>query len=422
MPLDILVGAQWGDEGKAKIVDYLSKDMEIIVRYQGGANAGHTVVENGKKFVFHLIPSGILHKNKQCFIGNGVVFDVDEFFKEISTLEAAGIDYKNRIKISSLAHLIMPYHKLIDRLKESKIAKPIGTTGRGIGPCYTDKANRIGIRITDLFSKNLDEKIKTNLEFYNFLFKNYYGAEPLKADEVIAQYKQYAEKLAPFTADVAYLTNEALDNGKNILAEGAQGVGLDIDFGTYPFVTSSNPIAGGALAGIGLSPLRVNKIYAIAKAYLTRVGEGPFPTELNDETGEYLRKKGGEYGATTGRPRRCGWFDLIFMKYSVMINGFTDIVLTKLDVLDGMDKVKVCTGYNYQGELIEKFPNSIESLTEAEPVYKEFDGWDSVNGIRKFKDLPKNARKYIEYLESELKVPISIISVGQDREETIIRA
>ncbi|HCL57661.1 MAG TPA: adenylosuccinate synthase [Spirochaetia bacterium] len=421
MGLSILIGAQWGDEGKAKIVDYLCRNIDIVVRYQGGANAGHTVVLEGKKFVFHLIPSGILHPDKQCYIGNGVVLDPEQFLKEIEMIEKSGISYHNRLKISALAHVIMPYHKTLDALRETKRKNPIGTTGRGIGPCYADKSSRNGLRLIDLYSDKLDEKIEANIEYYNYLFQNYENYQPLDKEKIIKDYQYYAEKLKPFVDDVAFLVNENLDQGKNILAEGAQGVGLDIDFGTYPFVTSSNPTAGGAMTGIGVSPLRVDKIYAIMKAYTTRVGEGPFPTELLDETGEYLRKKGHEFGSTTGRPRRCGWFDLVFAKYSVMLNRFTDIVLTKLDVLDGIDKIKVCVGYRTSKGEISRFPVSLDELYEITPIYQEFDGWESVEGAKTMADLPENARKYIDFLEKSLNTSISIISVGPDREETIVR-
>jgi adenylosuccinate synthase len=422
MPLNILIGAQWGDEGKAKIVDYLCKDIDIVIRYQGGANAGHTVVLDGKKYVFHLIPSGILHQDKQCCIGNGVVFDPEEFLKEIQMLRDSDISYEGRIKISPLAHVIMPYHRMIDTLRESTRKNRIGTTGRGIGPCYQDKANRSGIRIIDLLSGHLGEKISSNLEFWNKIFVDYYNAKPLDPKAVIQQYREYGEILAPYVEDTAYLVNNALDEGKNILAEGAQGLGLDIDFGTYPFVTSSNPSAGGAINGIGVSPLRVHKIYGIMKAYTTRVGEGPFPTELHDKMGEWLQAKGNEFGATTGRPRRCGWFDLVFAKYSTMINGFTDIVLTKLDVLDGLEKIQVCVGYEMEGKKIDRFPHSIDTLTRLNPIYREFPGWDKVSGIHSYEKLPENARKYIEFLEEELKTPINFISTGPERKETIIRS
>lgn len=422
MPLNILIGAQWGDEGKAKIVDYLSKNMDMIVRYQGGANAGHTVVHNGKKYVFHLIPSGILHEDKYCLIGNGVVLDPEAFLEEVALLKESNISFENRIKISASTHLIMPYHKAMDEAREASRSNKIGTTKRGIGPCYSDKSSRWGIRVIDLYSPEFENKVKTCLQRYNFLLKEYYNREELDAATIIEQYKKYRDILKPYVTDVSYLVNNAIDEGKSVLAEGAQGLGLDIDFGTYPFVTSSSPSAGGALTGIGVSPRKVDKIYAIMKAYLTRVGEGPFPTELNDKVGELLQNQGNEFGATTGRPRRCGWFDLVFASYSTMINGYSDIVLTKLDVLDGLETIKVCTAYQVEDQILTEYPHSITTLNKVKPVYKELPGWESLKGCTSYNDLPKTAKEYVEYLEDSLKTKISIVSVGPDREETLIRS
>lgn len=421
MPLNILIGGQWGDEGKAKVVDFLSKNVDLVVRCQGGANAGHTVYHNGKKYVFHLIPSGILHENKVCVIGNGVVFDPEAFMEEILALEKSGIDYKNRLKISSLAHVIMPYHKLLDQMRESKRKKPIGTTGRGIGPCYSDKAGRNGIRVSDLFCDSFADKVKNNLEYFNFLFTQYYQTNPLSAQDIIKQYQEYAKKIKDFVAETPYLIGKALDANQTVLAEGAQGLGLDLDFGTYPFVTSSNSSVGGAITGSGANPKHIDKIYGIMKAYLTRVGEGPFPSELTDAAGDYLREKGHEFGATTGRPRRCGWFDLPFAKYSTMINGFTHIIFTKLDVLDGLEKVKVCVGYQNKEKKLDYFPLWIDDFNDLTPIYQEFSGWEKTQGVKDYQSLPQNARHYIEFLEEALKTPFSIISVGPDRNETIVR-
>ncbi|HOJ50321.1 MAG TPA: adenylosuccinate synthase [Spirochaetota bacterium] len=421
MAFDVIIGAQWGDEGKAKIIDFLGKNADGIVRYQGGANAGHTVILDGKKFVFHLIPSGILNPEVKCFIGNGVVFDIEEFFKELEQLENFGIDYRGRIMVSYQAHLIMPYHKRMDILREEERKEKIGTTKRGIGPCYSDKFSRFGIRVGDIFSSNLKERIETNLERINYLLSNYYKKEQMDVDEVFDFIEGYKEKLRPFVGNTVYALNSMLKNNKNIIAEGAQGLGLDIDFGTYPFVTSSNPSIGGAITGTGINPFYVNKVYGIAKAYTTRVGAGPFPTELFDKIGDYLQKEGGEFGATTGRPRRCGWLDLFMLKYSTLVNGFTDIVLTKIDVLDGLKEINICIGYEYNGSTLNEFPFSSEVLENVKPIYKSFRGWERTKGIKDFNQLPVNAKDYIKFIEDYLEASVSIISTGPDRNDTIVR-
>lgn len=421
MPSTVIIGAQWGDEGKGKIVDFLTEKADYVVRFQGGCNAGHTVVVGEQKYILHLIPSGILHKNKICIIGNGVVLDPAGLLKEMETLKNKGIEINNNLYISKNCHLIMPYHIALEEQAEKK--KRIGTTKRGIGPCYTDKIARNGIRAIDLlYSDLLREKIKANLEVINFLLKNLYETNPLDEELIFVQYMEYAEKLKNFIEDTDILINDAIDRGKNVLFEGAQGTLLDIDHGTYPYVTSSNTVAAGACTGSGISPKKIDRILGVVKAYTTRVGEGPFPTEIKDTLGEDLRKKGGEYGATTGRPRRCGWLDIVALKHSVRVNGFTGIVITKLDILDGIDKIKVCVGYKYGTKVLEEFPKEIEILKDCEPVYEELDGWkQSTSGLRDYERLPQNAKKYLDFIESALKVKIQIISTGQKRDEIIVK-
>ncbi len=421
MPCNIVVGAQWGDEGKAKIVDYLTKNADYVVRYQGGANAGHTVVKDGKKYVFHLIPSGILYPDKTCVIGNGVVLDPFELVKEIKKMSRLGHDIKGRLFISEACHLIMPWHNVIDKAREAKSKKKkIGTTGRGIGPCYSDKAARTGIRFIDLFEKNVKTKISDIAKEKNFLIKKYYGGKKLSAKQIYSDYIEIGNELKQYISDVSFLLNDALKSKKHVLMEGAQGTGLDIELGTYPYVTSSHPTAGGACIGAGLGPTKINKVYGIMKAYITRVGEGPFPTELKGDKGEYLREQGGEYGATTGRPRRCGWFDVVFGKYSAMVNGFTDLVITKLDILTGLDEIPVCVGYKVNGEVIKSFPRSLLELEKVKPEYKMMKGWkEDISGITDFNKLPQNAKTYLKFIEDQLETKISIVSVGQDRKATI---
>lgn len=419
----VIVGTQWGDEGKGKIVDFLTEKADVVARYQGGHNAGHTVVINNEKYILHLIPSGILHKGKKCIIGNGVVIAPDALISEIDGLKKRGIDTDSNLLVSKNAHVIMPYHVAIEKENENKKGnKKIGTTGRGIGPSYTDKVARHGIRMMDLLTPNLfREKLTANLLTVNYLLENFYRTAPLNADAIYDEYMQYAERLSRYIADTDVIINNKIDAGENILFEGAQGTLLDIDHGTYPFVTSSNTIAGGACTGLGVGPTKIKKVLGIVKAYTTRVGEGPFPTELKDEIGESLRHKGGEFGATTGRPRRCGWLDIVILKYAIRINGLTGIALTKMDILDGMDKLKICVGYKYNGKLYDEFPKETDVLENCEPVYEEVRGWkESTLGIKEFDKLPVNAKKYIKKIEEMLKTEVQIISTGQKRDEIIV--
>lgn len=419
----VIVGTQWGDEGKGKIVDFLTEKADIVARYQGGNNAGHTVVINNEKYVLHLIPSGILHKGKKCIIGNGVVIDPAALIEEMDGLKKRGININKNLLISKNAHVIMPYHIAIEKENENKKGnKKIGTTGRGIGPSYTDKVSRHGIRMMDLLNPDVfKEKLSANLSIVNFLLENLYKTKPLNEKEIYKQYMQYAERLAPYIVDTDVIINKALEAGKNVLFEGAQGTLLDIDHGTYPFVTSSNTIAGGACTGLGVGPTKIKKVLGVVKAYTTRVGEGPFPTEIKDETGELIRKKGGEFGATTGRPRRCGWLDILILKHAIRINGLTGIAITKLDILDGFDKLKICVGYKYNGKRYTEFPKEIDVLNNCTPIYEEVDGWKEITlGIKEFSKLPANARKYIKTIEKMLGIKVQIISTGQKRDEIIV--
>ena len=420
MSVTVLVGSQWGDEGKGKIVDILSEKYKIVVRYQGGANAGHTIKIGEKEFVLHLIPSGILRDDVTCVIGNGVVLDPEALIHELDFLKKQNINIEGRLFISHNTHLIMPYHKLLDNIKEQGSTK-IGTTGRGIGPCYNDKYSRRGIRIVDLLNKDeLVKKIKINLEEKNALLKNVYHREELDADKIIEEYLKFDKVIDPYVKDTARFLNDAADSGENILFEGAQGALLDVDFGTYPYVTSSNPTSGGASTGSGLPPTKINSVFGIVKAYTTRVGLGPFPTELNDETGERLRKIGAEFGATTGRPRRCGWFDAFLVRYSAMINGITEAALTKLDVLSGFDEIKVCVGYEFEGRRLNAFPTDITRLESVTPVYETLRGWKTdISEIREFDALPREAKTYIKFLEEKTGIKFTIISVGAKRSQTI---
>jgi adenylosuccinate synthase len=416
----VIVGAQWGDEGKGKIVDVLTLKADLVARYQGGNNAGHTVVIDNEKYVLHLIPSGILHKGTKCAIGNGVVIDPLALLGEIDELRSRNIDIDNNLCISQNAHIIMPYHGAIEREQEK--SKKIGTTGRGIGPSYTDKIARNGIRVIDLLRPDLfREKLRANLSVFNYLLVNLYKADPLSEDKIFDEYMGYAKQLGKFVTDVSLLINREIEAGKNILLEGAQGTLLDIDHGTYPYVTSSNTIAGGACTGAGIGPTKIDRILGIVKAYTTRVGEGPFPTELNDELGESIRQRGGEFGATTGRPRRCGWLDILGLRYSVSINGLTGIGLTKMDILDGLEKINLCVGYKYDGKVYDTFTTDLDVLKRCEPVYEEMPGWkESTVGIKEFDRLPSNAKSYIKKIEYLLKTPIQIISTGPKRDEIIV--
>ncbi|GMU85567.1 MAG: adenylosuccinate synthetase [Ignavibacteriales bacterium] len=421
MRVTVLVGSQWGDEGKGKIVDLLSEKFEIVVRYQGGANAGHTVEIGSKKYVLHLIPSGILRDDVVCVIGNGVVIDPVALLDEIALLESHGISVKGRLFISHNAHLIMPYHKLLDSISESGKVK-IGTTGRGIGPCYIDKYARKGIKIIDLlYPKILEEKIRQNLEEKNLLLKNIYNVEELDVEKIIAQYLEFDKQIDVYIKDVPAYLNQAIEEGKSVLLEGAQGALLDVDHGTYPFVTSSNPTSGGACTGTGIPPNKVTDVIGIVKAYTTRVGEGPFPTELPDQEGEELRQQGNEFGATTGRPRRCGWFDAFLVRYSALINGITSVAITKLDVLSMFDEIKVCTGYEFEGKLLKSFPTDFQKLSSVKPVYVTLPGWkEDISGCSSYNQLPENAKKYLRYISEAAGITVSIISVGPKRESTFV--
>lgn len=421
----VVVGTQWGDEGKGKVVDLLSAQVTKVVRFQGGNNAGHTLVVDGKKSIFHVIPSGIFHPDTRCLIGNGVVVDPEVFLEEIKGLFDKGIAINpKRLGVSGRAHLIMPYHKAIDIAREkAKGASRIGTTGRGIGPCYEDKVARAGIRVIDLTDPDiLKQKIKANLKEKNFYLANLFGAEPLEYQPIIERYLSIAHELSPFIADVSTELDEAIRRNESILFEGAQGTQLDIDHGTYPYVTSSNPVAANACIGAGIGPKSLDSIVGIVKAYTTRVGAGPFVTELVDETGNYLQEKGQEFGATTGRPRRCGWLDLVVVRYSARINGLTHLAITKLDILTGLDPVNLCVGYEYKGKRLENIPAQLSILDKCSPVYDAMDGWqEDISGARTFKDLPNNAQAYVKRIEDFVDVPVSIISVGSGRNETIVR-
>lgn len=419
MPAIVVVGTQWGDEGKGKIVDALTEKADFVVRFQGGNNAGHTLVINQKKHILHLIPSGIFHPHTTCVIGNGVVVDPEVLIQEIEKLKNEGFDISSqKLKVSERAHAIMPYHKVLDLVRESKAKKDkIGTTGRGIGPCYEDKVGRRGFRLIDLTKPDFfREKLKTVLEEKNFYLK-YFGAEPLKFEEIYEKYLEYGRYLKPYLTDTSHILWEAKRQNKVIIFEGAQGTFLDIDYGTYPYVTSSNTLSGNACCGSGLGPTAIDKVIGIVKAYATRVGEGPFPTELKDELGMHLREKGGEYGATTGRPRRCGWLDLVMVKTAIRLNGISCIALTKLDVLSGLDTLKICTAYKIDEKVTDLFPSTFEDLNKVTPLYEELPGWkEDISAIKSFEDLPQAAKNYLKKIESYLEVPIKIVSTGPARE------
>ncbi len=421
MPAIVLLGAQWGDEGKGKATDILGDRVEYVVRYQGGNNAGHTVVIGDQKYALHLLPSGILTPTCIPVIGNGVVIDPAVLLEEIRGLNERGVDTSN-LKISTNAHLITPYHRTIDKVSERFLGKAkIGTTGRGIGPAYADKINRIGIRVQDLFDTSiLRQKIEGALKDKNQVLVKVFNRKSLEIDEILKEYLEYAEILRPYVTDTSLLLNKALERGENILLEGSQGTLLDVDHGTYPFVTSSNPTAGGASTGSGIGPTKISRVIGIVKAYTTRVGSGPFPTELFDEDGEKLRSIGGEVGVTTGRARRCGWYDAPIARYAVRINGLTDFFLTKLDVLTGWEKIPVCVAYEIDGRRVEELPASQSDFHHAKPIYEYLPGWsEDISKARKLSDLPINAQGYIKFLEEISGAPISAIGVGPGRDETI---
>ena len=422
MPAIVLLGAQWGDEGKGKATDILGDRVDYVVRYQGGNNAGHTVVIGDQKYALHLLPSGILSPNVVPVIGNGVVIDPAVLLEEIKGLNERGID-TSKLVISSNAHLITPYHRTIDKVSERFLGKAkIGTTGRGIGPAYADKISRIGIRVQDLFDESiLEKKIESALRDKNQVLTKVFNRKEMETQEVLEEYRSYAEILRPYIADTALLLNKALDAGKTVLLEGSQGTLLDVDHGTYPFVTSSNPTAGGACTGSGIGPTKIERVIGIVKAYTTRVGSGPFPTELENEDGEKLRTIGHEYGTTTGRNRRCGWYDAPIARFAVRINGLTDFFLTKLDVLTGWEKIPVCVAYEIEGKRVEEVPSSQTDFHHAIPIYEYLPGWsEDISKARTISDLPKNARDYITFLEEISGAPMSAIGVGPGRDETIV--
>ena len=419
-----VIGAQWGDEGKGKIVDLLARRSDVVVRFQGGNNAGHTLVVNGKKTILHVIPSGALHEDKVCVIGNGVVLDAEVLLDELHELRRQGhLQDKRQLRISEQAHLIMPYHKAIDLARERMRGEgKIGTTGRGIGPTYEDKAARVGIRVVDLLEEEtFQAKLKHNIAEKNVYLKAILKEEALVFDDIHRAYSGYRDKLAPYVTDTGVLLEEFFREGKNVLFEGAQGTLLDLDHGTYPYVTSSNTVIGGVCSGAGVGPRHIHEVIGITKAYTTRVGGGPFPSELTGAEGDKLRQDGDEYGATTGRPRRCGWFDAVAVRHAVRLNGLTGLALTKLDVLTGSPRIRVCTAYRVGGQLLRHFPASLKVMETLEPVWEEFPGWqEPVTDARSVADLPANARRYMERLEELLETEIVIVSVGPDRDQTIL--
>lgn len=423
MPVTVIIGAQWGDEGKGKIADLLSADSDIVARYQGGANAGHTIAWDDQTVILHLVPSGVFHTSTTCVIGNGVVIDPVALLDEIDTIRSLGFDLEGRLLISHHAHLIMPYHKRLDQVKELYLDEgAIGTTGRGIGPAYMDKYGRSGIRVADLLNRDvLRRKLKRNIEEKNVVLRQIYGAEELNVDQIIDEYVEFDQLIDPFVTDTSLYLNEALKDGKRVLAEGAQGCLLDVDFGTYPFVTSSNPTVGGCCTGLGVPPQSIETVIGISKAYATRVGNGPFPTELTGETGERLRSEGAEFGATTGRPRRCGWLDLVALRYAAMINGLTHLAITKLDVLNSFDDIYAATAYEVGGHETTRFPSDPHELEIATPVFERFDGWSSsIDESVQRDDLPEAAQRYLEFIAEYVGVPISYVSTGPKRSETIV--
>ncbi|MFD2443671.1 adenylosuccinate synthase [Bacillus sp. CGMCC 1.16607] len=416
----VVVGTQWGDEGKGKITDFLSENAEVIARYQGGNNAGHTIRFDGETYKLHLIPSGIFYKDKISVIGNGMVVDPKALVKELAYLHERNVSTDN-LRISNRAHVILPYHLKLDEVEEErKGANKIGTTKKGIGPAYMDKAARIGIRIADLLDKEIfEEKLIRNLDEKNRLFERIYETDGFKLEDILDEYYEYGQQIKHLVCDTSVVLNDALDEGRRVLFEGAQGVMLDIDQGTYPFVTSSNPVAGGVTIGSGVGPTKIKHVVGVSKAYTTRVGDGPFPTELKNEIGDHIREVGREYGTTTGRPRRVGWFDSVVVRHARRVSGITDLSLNSIDVLTGIETLKICVAYRYQGELIEEFPASLKVLAECEPVYEEFQGWtEDITGCKSLDELPVNARHYLERISQLTGIPLSIFSVGPDRVQT----
>lgn len=423
MPVSVVIGTQWGDEGKGKVVDLLSRDVDVVARYQGGANAGHTICWGDKTFVLHLVPSGIFHENVTCVIGNGVVIDPVAVMDEIRMIRELGYDVDGRLLISHNAHLIMPYHKKIEEARErARDAGAIGTTGRGIGPAYVDKFARTGIRVVDLLDRNiLRKKLKVAIEEKNAILSGIYDADELDVEQIIDEYVEFDKLIDPYVTDTSQYLGKQLKAGKRVLAEGAQGSLLDVDFGTYPFVTSSHPTVGGCCTGLGVPPTAVDRVIGIVKAYCTRVGNGPFPTELEDDIGERLRSTGDEFGATTGRPRRCGWLDLVALRYTAMINGLTELAITKLDVLTGLDEIKVCTAYRYNGKETTRFPSEVQTLEKVEPIYESLEGWSEATvGAHRMNDLPPAAQMYVRFISEYLGVRASMVSIGPKRDQIVL--
>ena len=423
MPNICVVGAQWGDEGKAGIVDLMAEDAAWVVRFQGGANAGHTVVVGEETFKLHLVPSGIVRPEVHCLVGQGVVVDLEVLFSEIDMLEGRGVDTGGRLFVSDRAHLIMPYHRVLDGLKESSTSRKIGTTLRGIGPCYADKVSYRGIRVADLMNQSFfEERLRSRLEAVNRVIERVYGGDPLDFDEIHETFSRYRERLAPHVADGVGLLHEAGLRGDRVLFEGAQGFLLDVDAGTYPYVTGSNASTFGLSGGAGVPPRALDRAIGISKAYCTRVGEGPFPTEDHGPLGDEIRKRGNEFGTTTARPRRCGWFDAVAVRYAAQASGFDDLAITKLDILSGVEPLKVAIAYSVNGERVKRFPADLDSLMNAEPIYREFPGFtEDITGVTRFEDLPENARDYLMALEELVGVPVKIVSVGPERDQVIFR-
>lgn len=417
----VVVGSQWGDEGKGKIIDFLAEKADVVVRYSGGNNAGHTVVVGEEEYKLHLIPSGILYGDTPCIISAGVVVDPEVLLSEIKYLNERGITTDN-LRIDERAHVIFPYHKSLDILSEKRRgSEEIGTTKRGIGPCYRDKTDRIGIRVCDMLTDSFKEKLEGNVAFQNKLIRAVYDSDGFDFQEMYEKYIGYAEQIKKYVTDTSVIVFEAIKSGKKVLFEGAQGTLLDLDYGTYPYVTSSNPVAGGVCTGTGIGPTMINEVVGVVKAYTTRVGKGPFPTELFDEDGERMRTVGHEFGTTTGRSRRCGWFDAVILRYAVRINGLTSMALTKLDVMSGFEKIKICVGYKKGDIMLTEFPASIEELSKCEPVFEELDGWnEDITSVRSFDELPENAKKYVSRLEELCGVKASIVAVGPKRDQTMV--
>jgi adenylosuccinate synthase len=422
MATRVVIGTQWGDEGKGKYIDMLAKSSDIVVRFSGGNNAGHTIVANDVKYSLHLIPSGILHEDKTCIIGNGVVVDPKVLLSEMKDLNDKGVS-TDKLLISDRAHVIMPYHKLLDELQEKfRGANSIGTTKRGIGPCYSDKTERSGIRMCDLIDEDIFiQKVKENLEIKNLIIEKVYEGEKLNEDEIISEYLEYGRRLKKHVCDVNSLLFDAISEKKNILFEGAQATFLDLDFGTYPYVTSSNPIAGGVCTGAGIGPIYIDEIYGVLKAYTSRVGAGPFPTEQDNEIGDTIRELGFEYGTTTKRPRRCGWLDAVMIRYAARVNGLTGLAINHVDTIGKLENIKLCVAYKKDGNIINNFPSSLKELEKCTPVYEEFEGWadTDISNVKTFEDLPANAKKYLKRIEEIVGVEIKLIGVGKEREQTI---